>query len=139
MRDICPGSYPIRCPNSVSVHPAARRAGHQPGPDQEGLGHHLDRLGFLAHGHREGRQSHRPAAELADQGAKYRVIKPVEAAFVDLVQLPRGSGDIPGDHPVPANFGEISDPAQQPVCDAGGAAGPAGDLIRSIVLEGNAQ
>src|SRR4051794_2362627 len=54
---------------------------------EKGLVHVLDRVRFLAERHRERRQAHRAAAELADDRAKQLAVGALESRAVDLEQL----------------------------------------------------
>lgn len=108
--------------------PAPRRPGQQTFPYQEGLRDLLDRLALLPHGHCEGRQAHRAAAEELQQRAEHRPVQPVQAPGVDLVHPECRGGDGAVDPAVRLDLGVVTDAAQQPVGDTGRTAGAAGDL-----------
>ena len=58
-----PGGQAEALPRGGRGHPPARGPRHQADPDQERLDHHLDGLRLLPHGHGQGRQADRAAAE----------------------------------------------------------------------------
>ncbi len=119
-----------RCVHASGVcHPAPRRAGAPcRRAHQEGLANLLDRGRFFTHRHRQGRHADRTTAETAGKRREHGAVQAVETEFVDVVDLHRGLGDVAGDHAVCADLGVVPDPAQQPVGDAGRAAGAPGDL-----------
>ena len=113
-------------------HAAAGRAHQQALLDEERLVDVLDRLGLLADADGERRQPDRAAAELAAQGGRGwpgrpcrgRARRPRTAASPS-----RAVSQV--DRAVAPHLGEVAHPAQQPVGDAGGAPGAAGDLPRA--------
>ena len=109
-------------------HTTPGRAGDHSGAHQERLAHLLDGGGFLPH--RDGQRGHpdRAAAETAGERRQHGPVQPIQAEFVDVVDLQRGLGDVAGDHPVGANLGVVANPAQQPVGDARRAARASRDL-----------
>lgn len=108
--------------------PAPRRPGQQTFPYQEGFRDLLDRLALLPHGHCEGGQAHRAAAEELQQRAEHRPVQPVQAPGVDLVHPECRGGDGAVDPAVRLDLGVVADAAEQPVGDTGRTAGAAGDL-----------
>src|SRR5690606_27423651 len=65
---------------------AAGGAGQESGAHQVGLADLLDGVGLLPHGHGQGRQAHRAAAERLDQGAEDGPVEAVEAEVVHVVE-----------------------------------------------------
>ena len=113
-------------------HPPARGPRDHAGPHQERLAHLLDGGGFFADGDRQRGHPDRSATEAAGQRGQHRPVEPVQAQFVDVVDRQGGLGDIPGDDAVGAHLGVVTDPAQQPVGDARGAARASRDLRAGI-------
>ena len=64
--------------------PAARGAHHEALTDEVGLGHCLDGVGLLPHGHRQGREPDRTSGKSPTQGFQDRAVEPVEAGLVDV-------------------------------------------------------
>src|SRR3954447_14645992 len=128
----CRWPQPEMAPRGRRRDPAARRAGEQTRPDEEGLGDGLEGLRPLRDSPRQCGEPHRAATEAAQQGVEDCAIEPIETDLVDLVDLQCRPGDVAGHHAVSADLGEVTHPAQQPVGDAGRAAGPSGDLLRAV-------
>ena len=112
--------------------PPARGTRQQTRTNEKRLSDRLDRLGLLGNGDRERGEPDRTPAEAPHKRVEHRVVEPVEAELVDLVDLQRGPGDRPGDLAVGANLGVVADPAEQSVGDPRGAAGPATDLLGRV-------
>ena len=72
-------------PSGCRGDPAPRRTGEETLPDQERLGHLLDRLPLLPHGDRERREAHRRGALTTAEGVGEGAGGPVEAELVDHV------------------------------------------------------
>ena len=108
--------------------PAPRCAGQQPGPDQERLGHDLDGLWFLTDRDGQRGKNDWPAVEPPEQRVKNRLVEPVEALFVHLVQFKCGTRGRPVHHTVAAHLRVVADPAEQSVRDPGRAARAPRDL-----------
>ncbi len=130
---------PEMLPGRRRGHPAARRAGDQARPHQEGLGDDLDGLGLLPHRDGQRRQADRAAAEAAHERAKHRQVEPVQPALVHLVQFQRRPGAVPGHDAIAAHLGEVAHAAQQPVGDTRRPPGPAGDLVGAVVAQRHAE
>src|SRR3954454_11515897 len=113
-------------------NPTPWRAGEQPAADEKGLGNGLHGLGLLRHGHGERRETHRTAAEAAQQRVEHRPGEPVQAQLVDLVDLERRSRDLPVDDAVSTDLGVVAHASQQPVGDPGRAPSAPGDLFGAV-------
>src|SRR5215207_5575625 len=102
--------------------PPARCAREESKAYEKRLGELLDRLAFLPDGNGQGCHTDGPPAEAAAQRAEHGTVEAIEAELVDLVERQRVMGDDLVDDSPGAHLGEVTDPAQQPVGDARGAA-----------------
>ena len=112
--------------------PSPGRAHEQALADEEGLVDVLDGLGGLGHADGERREPDRATAEPLAEGGEDRPVDLVEAALVDAEHAQALAGGVGVDGAAPPHLGEVPDPAQQPVGDAGRAPGPAGDLTGAL-------
>src|SRR5437773_2761121 len=95
----------------------------------------LDGIPLLSERGRDGVHSHRPAFELLLDGQENLAVQLVESVTVDLEPLEMTLGDGARDAPVVLDLGEIAHALQETVGDARGAAGTAGDLLRSGAVD----
>src|SRR5439155_17149622 len=119
----------------VGDAPAARGAVEEADLHQIRLVQLLDRIPLLSERGRDGVYSHRPAFELLLDGQENLAVQLVESVTVDLEPLEMTLGDGARDAPVVLDLGEIAHALQETVGDARGAAGTAGDLLRSGAVD----
>ena len=115
-------------PGGRRCDPPARSSGQQARPDEERLGHFLDRLHLFPDSDGEGADADRAAAEAAYQRVQDTPVEPVQAEVVHVVDGEGLAGYGLGDDAVRPDLGEVPNPAQQPVRDAWRSARTAGDL-----------
>jgi hypothetical protein len=99
---------------------------------EERLVHLLDRAAVLAHRRGDGRDPHRPAVELLDDGAQHARVHVVEPELVDVQPPERQVGHLAVDHAVPLDLRVVAHAAQQAVGDARRAARAPRDLARAV-------
>ena len=102
---------------------------------EEGLVDVLHRLALLTDARGDGVQSHGAAAELLEDGEEDLPVHRVEPAPVHLQPLQRPRRHLTP-HPLDArHLGEVADPPQESVGDAGRSSGAGGDLLRPVLGE----
>ncbi len=113
---------------------APRRALQEPQLQQVRLVHVHDGVRLLADGGGDGVQTHRPAAELLDDGAQHLVVQLVQPQMIDFEPRQRLQRRLLGYHAVALHLRVVPHPAQQSIRHARGAAGSSGDLPYAVVL-----
>src|SRR5688572_27869681 len=98
------------------------------GLDQVRLVEVLERSTVLADRRGDRADPDRAAAELLDDRREDPSVELVEAVLVHFEALERLAGGREVDLMVAGNFGEIAQPAEEPVRDPGSSAAPPGDL-----------
>ena len=93
----------------------------------------LDRVLLLPERHRQGREPDRPAVELVHDRAEEIPVDPLEPLVVDLEKSQRLAGDIDSHGAVVAHLGDVADAPQDPVGYPRRPARAAGNLVRCLV------
>ena len=92
----------------------------------------LQRDGLLPDGGGQSLQAHRAAPVVIHDGGKHPPVHGVQTQVVDLQGAKGLVGHLRRDDAVCLHLSVIPDPPEHPVCDAGGAPAPPGDLIGSV-------
>jgi len=107
--------------------------------DEEGFVDFFEGGGVLADGDGEGGESYGAAIEFIDHDFEEALVHFIEPVHVDLDHGEGVGGDFFGDGAIGADLGEVADPAEEVVCDAGGATGAAGDFDGSLRDDGEVE
>src|SRR4051812_8929406 len=126
-------------PRRRSRHAAPRGALEEPALEQVGLVDILDRVGLLAHRHRERRQPDGTAAELLADRRQDLAVEAVQAELVDVEHGQRRVRGARGDDAAVAHLGVVAHAPQEPVGDTRRRAGAGRDRARAGGLDLDAQ
>ena len=99
----------------------------------------FERLGLLAHGHRDRAHADGPAPVVLGHDAEHAFIHLVEAGRIDFEQLEGAGGDGLGDVALGAFEGVVADEIDQVVRDARRAAGALGDFLCAAGVGGDVE
>ena len=99
---------------------------------EERLAHRFHGFGFFRYRHCQGVQPHRPAPEPFQQRQHDRLVEPIQAQFVDVVQFQRCAGPCQINRTGAMHLGVVAHSAQQPVGDTWGAPRATGNFGRGL-------
>ena len=120
-------------------HTATRRALDEALHDEEGLVNLLHSTCILSNGSSDGRDTHRTATELVDDGQQDLIVDLIETVLVDVQGCQRYLRDLRVDLTVAFYLGEVANSTQQGVGDTGRTTTTACNLEGSIFRDGHSE